>query len=617
VGADPQTQQKKERKPAEGCQSGIWLRRKARAVIKLLRLELGLKPLKKLPSLIPCGQLRTAIRSIYPAELTPLQELSVKTSAKIERRWCKWCADESRAKTRLEKWKEARFEPTETDIAHVSVFKKALLQNIRTGWNRRKYPYVPNGHCSMWHSRKEGGNWNIEEFSDECGLMEVVSSGKPRVVTLYSSRNSEILSSLHRSLYSSLAEKGWLLVGSPTDEDVAFLNGKGSFVSVDYQSATDMINTNYVRAAVDALIEKSVGLTTEEEECLRVVANLKFDDRLCTRGQPMGSMISFPLLCLINKTVVDLAAADLLSAGELSVSEFTRHRCLINGDDLLFREPHRGEARLLAGILWHGSRVGLVVNKEKTMVDPNYAEINSTLFRDGKEMKKTNVAALFMGTDVCDVAGFAASAVRRPRSFRWLVRRAGRSLSRQRVKVYGWDKLFWQLYHPELRPFVTSVPISERPKAANLFPVCPLPDGYDLNYQEEIATINREVVRLRSGGLWAETLVPRPRWRPVMNVGGLSLREALKVGHTNGGQELTLAVLSRRWKELSWDKVRESDTPCMTEFDSSPFDDLPRGFAAIELIRGAKNAERIPRGPTRKEEGRCAGSSDFVSLSGS
>jgi len=363
----------------QGCKRVARNSRVARAAVSLLSSDQSIDRVNPLPRRIQCGQLRSAIRDCFPAELTPVQQLSIKTAQKLEMEPCQSCASESDAL--LRQWKEARFKPARpVEGDHLERFIKALSCNVETGWNRSPYPYIPTGHATLWSTRGEGGSWAVEPFSSYCRPELVYSAGKPRVVTLYSAHNAEVLTPLHQSLYASLQRKGWLLVGSPTHVEVNSLNGGGSFVSVDYQSATDNIRADYCQAAIELLIRKAEGLSAEQIRCLRVVGELRIacpdkdseDDVKgppANHGQPMGSLISFPLLCLINKTIVDLAVADLASAGEISWEQFQKHRCLINGDDLLYREffivsPDR-PASILPRLINHGRAVGLVVNGEK------------------------------------------------------------------------------------------------------------------------------------------------------------------------------------------------------------------------------------------------------------
>lgn len=519
--------------------------------MRLLARDQKLERVHPLPPRIQCGHLRSAIRSVFPSGLTPVQELSIKTAQKLELGHCSHC--ESGVKEILRQWKEERFSPASClDVDHVRMFKRALSCIVERGWNLRTFPYIPNGNATRSFSRREGGSWNREEFSDSCRAELVFSSGKPRVVTLYSGHQSEVLSPLHDALYGSLKEKGWLLVGSPTDELVKRLNGDGPYVSVDYQSATDMIRAEYVRAAVQVLIDKGVGLTGDQVRALRVVCELRLDGspEVATRGQPMGSLISFPLLCLINKAVVDLALADMASAGKLTWKEFRVHRCLINGDDLLYREPNNSPDRpLLAGILRHGGAVGLVVNREKTMVDADWAEINSTPFFQGVRRKKTNVAVLQRSAKVTDVIGFLADSIVHRAVFRDQLLRWKEPLSKVRRKLQGpippsFYSALW-VVSDALRA-VPSAP----PKRPNPFPVVEKPALYDLTREEEVCYISERVARLREQGYVPEKSV----WVVPTLEGEQSIQRALRKEKPSVEDNI-LKVLADGWERKTKEKL--------------------------------------------------------------
>jgi len=357
---------------------------------------------------------------------------------------------------------------------------------------------------------------------------------------------------LHHALYSNLRRKGWLLTGNPTNEQVASLNG-GAYISVDYASATDNIKTAYVRAAIEVLIDKGEGLNEEELSALRVLGRLTFDGREATRGQPMGSMMSFPLLCLINKTVVDLALNDLLIEGEISAKEWLSHRCLINGDYLLLREV--GPGGLLSRIKNHGTMVGLIVNESKTMIDDEKGEINSTLFVNAVRQKKINLSALFMGREVNDVIGFADQSSRSSESFLWLVRRAKSQLRDQEVKLQGplpCGRFNALVRDKEIRESLCASAVREQ--CSNPFPVVALPVGYDLSREEEVDLTKMRVSRLRSEGYTP----PCNRSVKVVRGPSVSLRKALK--RKNTILERKLECLVEGWKEKQYKTLRTEAT---------------------------------------------------------
>jgi hypothetical protein len=136
---------------------------------------------------------------------------------------------------------------------------------------------------------------------------------------------------------------------------------------------------------------------------------------------------------MINKTVVDLAMNRLLEGTAISFKEWSGHRCLINGDDLLTREV-RKNTNLRVYIEQEGAEVGLVVNNEKTMRSDSLCEINSTLFSDCKKVRKFNASSIWMDPGVEDVLGFAASATHDVRTFRKVVRWNSHILAKSRDK---------------------------------------------------------------------------------------------------------------------------------------------------------------------------------------
>jgi hypothetical protein len=547
-------------------------------VVDFLEVDRSLKRAHALPSRIECGFLRSAIRSCY-GDLTVVEELSVKTAMKNEKRYCKHC-QEVRLSEFVDNWKKERFEVPYVDSDHVTLFAEQLGRNIPGAWNLRgEWPYVPNGHSTKEHSRADGGNWNEEDMADEPAIQAIISSGKPRIVTPYSGRNTEVLYPLNRALFSCLKRKGWLLTGEPTPEKVASLNGCGEMISVDYRNATDNIKTAYVTAAVEVLITKAEALSEEQVWALRNVARLSIDGKLCTRGQPMGSIMSFPLLCLVNKTCVDLALNDLLSEGEISFKEWTSHRCLINGDDLLLKSPtHQGALTFLPRLCWHGGQVGLEVNTEKTMVSSTgLAEMNSTLFIDGVLEKKTN-AGIFRGGEVSDVLGYADRSTISTRGFVAAVKSLLTKLRFQQRKapqtalsVSKWRALLRAARgDPDLYDALTTV-VREEP-LGNAFPVVDCPPGYELSAEEEKACIEQEVRKLRRKGYKGEAACGYKSSYFLTKYGiriGTIARLSI-VGRTSLRKSLcrkkpvekpkTLKVLALYWENKTKEKlVREDD----------------------------------------------------------
>lgn len=536
--------------------------RLARMAVRLLESDQQLKRVQPLAKRIRCGHIRSAIRSTFATALTPVQELSIKTSMKLEADGpCSVCS-ETRT---FEGWKNERFcVLPKREAFDRERFLEALKMNIPLGWNKKLCPYIPTGSATLNNSRCAGGSWCVEEFSPLCKAQPIMSNGKPRVITMYSSFNTEILTPLNTALYRAISREGWLLVGSPTDELVKALNGDGSYVSVDYRNATDNIRADYCQDAIQCLIDRADGLSEIQINCLRVVGSLDFGDPrgIATRGQPMGSLISFPLLCIINKTTVDLALRKQVDMGLMSEKQFSGHRCLINGDDLLFREHQPSGTPILDALVREGTLVGLEVNDSKTMVDPCWAEINSTAFFKGQKVKKTNVASLQVKSEVTDAIGFICESVVRCKSFSMLLSRWKHAISTQERKICG----------PIPRPFVPllnkikpelkmKVRVTKRPP--NLFPVEAVPDGYNLTRDEEISLINREVLRLRLNGQCA----PKGHRAVIVPDGIAAYRSLFK---RKEPCERGLSLLYRAWEN------KEKERLMVREYqDSGCWPDIP------------------------------------------
>jgi len=493
------------------CQNKSFLMGKARGVLRHLRKYHGIRSTALPPGGPDCLSFRKTIRDQLPCNLTLVQELSVKTVSKLVRRGCVFCQKQIENVT--ENYINERFTPVEVDERKLKLFKRALSLNVDQGWNLAEEPYIPNGHCSLGASRKQGGNWNEEDFATHCNVMPILSQGKVRVVTVYSSRNSEILSPLHRALFGTLRRKGWLLVGPPTDSKVTDLNGRGPLLSYDYRAATDNIKAKYVEAAVEVLLEKSEGLTDEQVASLRVVCELRFaaDGPVAFRGQPMGSLMSFPLLCLINKTVVDLALTTLLESKKVTFKEWTSHRCLINGDDLLLRSPVEDYKEYDSSHRLWGDEVGLIVNEEKTMVSSEEGEINSTLFAKGTVVKKTNLSALYMSNCTDDVVGVAYEAASSVAEFRRFVALNARKLAYQEEKFPSSVPPAYRialLSNKKIRRALRCRPSSNRPAEQGTLPMAEKPEGYDLSRSEECIAIREAVRRARDLRLWESKVQP-------------------------------------------------------------------------------------------------------------
>jgi len=607
--------QKKRKSVVDRCARSFQLRRKAQKIVRLLAVDQSLKAVRPLPSDFVCGSLRTKIRSIY-SELTPVQELSIKTAQKAEVQPCRHCEDLQGDK--LNEWKSARLSPAESSEEDLSAFGRAFSDNVPKGWNNRKRPYIPNGHGSLTATRKAGGNWVDEPFSSDANVKLVYSSGKPRIVTLYSSHNVSVLTPLHHSLYSYLRERSWLLVGSPTSERLRDLQSGCSgdeWLSFDYIGATDNIKTAYVQRAVEILIEKGEDLSIDEVRCLRVLSSLTLGHEAATTGQPMGSPMSFPLLCLFNKTIVDMALTSMLERREIPFKEWTVHRCLINGDDLLTRSTSRGD--LVAAVMEYGGKVGMKTNPEKTMRSPEFGEINSTVFRNCVLEKKTNVSALWMAQEVCDSLAYAEESSVTRKGFALVACGNATRLARQKIKTITelpMSRKKIVMSTKKLRDALSHRPSSKVPTETNLFPVEVVKFDFTLTREEESRVLEAEVASIKERKAWVPLYAQkrklermRKHLTPVYERKPLrKLWESLTPDAPDR-ERRTLSCFARYWENKRKEELLAEEThdrPAMIVSDLSGIGAIVDSIRAWRIKKGVRPITLQPTGcPFSKGDG--------------
>jgi len=90
------------------------------------------------------------------------------------------------------------------------------------------------------------------------------------------------------------------------------------------------------------------------------------------RGQLMGNLISFPLLCIVNYLAFRFYSGTAFSRDSIPVR--------VNGDDIVFRSTPSVSDRWMRGVV--GS--GLTLSPGKTMVHRTFFSLNSSLFRAGR-----------------------------------------------------------------------------------------------------------------------------------------------------------------------------------------------------------------------------------------
>jgi len=211
--------------------------------------------------------------------------------------------------------------------------------------------------------------------------VRVISKGPPLHYT--------VLKPLQKKLWSVLkSHPVFTLIGKPVTADYvqermgSKLGVGQKFLSVDYSDATNEMYSWCSDVAVECICDHWMIQCEERAAFFRAMTGHTIElanehgrgvkRELQTRGQLMGSVVSFPILCIIN-------AAICRWAKELSDNRiYTLKDCplAINGDDAILRINELGRT------LWAriGTFCGLSPSVGKVYYSKNFLNINSTTF---------------------------------------------------------------------------------------------------------------------------------------------------------------------------------------------------------------------------------------------
>jgi hypothetical protein len=169
-------------------------------------------------------------------------------------------------------------------------------------------------------------------------------------------------------------------------------------LSGDYESATDGMNMDLSNAILNGILSqidheptKRWAVYENGQHRIHYPSWTGIDPIIQTTGQLMGSLLSFPLLCLANDLITDLAG-------------ITKKK-LINGDDLL------AHANIHQINEW--KRIGTICGM-KPSVGKNYTSrlfgtFNSQLIMYGKHLPYTNLKLVYRSENIGSCAKIAQS----------------------------------------------------------------------------------------------------------------------------------------------------------------------------------------------------------------
>lgn len=288
---------------------------------------------------------------------------------------------------------------------YLSFCERELDKLFPFGWDRsyagHVRRYTPTSSSCLEYSRLEGGvqrylsEMGLDWFQDQClgagpgsipfpvKFQIVRTKGKDRGVTITSGASS-LLAPLHRTIYSVLSGTSWCLRGESRGRKFkSFQRTDGEvFVSGDYESATDNLSVETTEFILRRILSRcrTVPVGIQELALASLRAEIRYSATIVRqqRGQLMGNLLSFPLLCLQN-----FLAFRFLVPRSVPVK--------INGDDIVFRcRPDEFDV-WAKGV----GALGLTLSRGKTLVDPKCFSLNSAFFyADRKRVREVPVIRL-------------------------------------------------------------------------------------------------------------------------------------------------------------------------------------------------------------------------------
>jgi hypothetical protein len=199
----------------------------------------------------------------------------------------------------------------------------------------------------------------------------VQDAGKIRVITK-SIKELKVLQPLQYALHTHLKSHYPLMGRELQLNDIQRIvdeDREGIPTSIDYTGATDSLHGDFQKELIEFILDRAgnwrlQGLREIAGRELSLGRVIEYPDRSIRqqRGTLMGSLLSFPLLCLVNG----------FAMAKHGIKHF-----LVNGDDGFAMMSNEVYHDWLSTV----GRLGLVVNHDKTYRSREYLTINSRYFR--------------------------------------------------------------------------------------------------------------------------------------------------------------------------------------------------------------------------------------------
>jgi hypothetical protein len=237
------------------------------------------------------------------------------------------------------------------------------------------------GEFRDFYSRAKAAALREQPFVAPVGLPEAL---KIRVITKGPPLLNSVLKPLQKFLWRTLRDRPiFKLIGQPVEERILLerlgqrLPSGKLFFSVDYKSATDNFRHFVSTAVVDAISDCCCLDDQTRQLFHRALTghHLQLEDGTFlqqTHGQLMGSIVSFPVLCIANAAILRwISEIDDNRVYTLDLAQI-----LVNGDDAALKLSREGMA-ILKEV---GAYCGLELSVGKCYASSSFVNINSTCF---------------------------------------------------------------------------------------------------------------------------------------------------------------------------------------------------------------------------------------------
>jgi len=221
-------------------------------------------------------------------------------------------------------------------------------------------------------------------YKRECVFPEAVyTGGKTRIITLDSAYNMKY-ASLNKWMASCVRQCTWSVFGRSVESWLAGnrkFPREGWFLSGDLESATELFFSDFANLVIDHICTIWDANGEDNAQMRLFTTSAEFSPgQLQRRGQLMGSILSFPILCVISLVTGILNTKHhnaILSRTGIERNRYIRrdiHDVGVNGDDIVLCESDskRWERSVRA--------VGGKVSRGKSLLSRRVMTINSEIW---------------------------------------------------------------------------------------------------------------------------------------------------------------------------------------------------------------------------------------------